>query len=829
MEGSSKKQQKFKNAGCPPRRTRSSKWHMESLWNDLRYGWRMLAKRPGFTVIAVLTLALGIGANSAIFSIVNGVLLRPLPFRDPDSVVFLHAIRHGQPSSISPLDYRDITSQSGVFQSAAAMNEEDYNVTGKGDPERIQGTSVTCDFFNVFGISPNKGRILSPADCKDNSEKVAVISFSLWQTKFGGDPKIAGAKIVLNGKPFTVLGVASRNFGFPRDSQIWRPLIFDPHEVDPSQRGARWLHAVGRLKPGIDLVQANAKVLAIANRIAKENPRSNENVSAGIARLHDFLVRKVKRGLLIVCGAVGFVLLIACANVANLLLAQSASRADEVAVRSAMGAGRFRLIRQFLAEGAMLAFISCAAGIVIALWFMELLCTSGPADLPRLRQASLDLRVLGFAVACSAITAIVMGLVPAFHALSSLPDHLKAAGRSTLTSGKGLRKFLIVFEFALSLMLLTGSGLLIRSFLELKKINPGFQPQNTLSFSVALPVAKYPELHHTSSFVSELDSRLSRLPGVKYSGAIFGLPLTTTFTAGSSFELTGKPQPEEEPEAALRIATPNYFRALGIPLKQGRYFSANDTLTSPGVVIINEAAAKKYWPGEDPVEQKLRIHVSLVSLESEPRFVVGVVGNVRSEALDVEPEPELYIPHAQHPVDMMTFVVRAAKSSESYLPMIRKEVRMLDPQLPVWEVRSLEEIVGLSVAEKRFLMLLISIFAALALLLGAVGIYGVISYTVSMRTREIGLRMAIGAQGRDVVQLFVREGMFLALCGIVVGIAGAFALSRVLSSLLFRISATDPLTLGFVGLVLGVVALLACYVPAHRASKIDPVQALRYE
>ncbi len=802
---------------------------MESLWHDLRYGWRMLTKHPGFTAIAVLTLALGIGANSAIFSVVNGVLLRPMPFHDPDSVVLLQSIRRGEHSATSPLDYQEITSQSGVFQNAAAFTDENYNLTGKGNPERVEGTAVTCDFFNVFQSAPETGRMLQPADCNENAEKVVVISHSLWEKRFGGDAKVAGRKILLDGTPYTLIGVASRTFDFPRDTKVWRRLVFTPHELEASQRGARWIRVLGRIKPGLDLAAANAKVLTVANRISKAYPRTNENLGARVVRLHDFLVRKVKRGLLIVCGAVGFVLLIACANVANLLLAQSTSRAEEVAVRSAMGAGRFRLVRQFLAEGGMLAFISCAAGIVIALWFMELLRTSGPADLPRLREASLDLRVLGFAVACSAITAIVMGLVPAFHALSSLPDHLKATGRTTFTAGKGLRSFLVVFEFALSLMLLTGAGLLIRSFFELKSIKPGFQPHKVLSFSLALPVAKYPELHNVSSFVSELDSRLSRLPGVKNAGAIFGLPLTTAFSAGSSFERTGKPEPSDEPEAALRIATPDYFRALGIPLKHGRYFTENDTLTTPGVVIMNEAAAKKYWPGENPVEQKLRIHASLVSLESKPRVVVGVVGNVRSEALNVEPKPELYVPHTQHPVDTMTFVVQTENSPKTYLPMIRKEVRMLDPELPVWEVRSLEEIVGLSVAEKRFLMLLISIFASLALLLGAVGIYGVISYTVSMRTREIGLRMAIGAQNRDVVRLFVREGMFLALCGIVVGIAGALALSRVLTSLLFRISATDPFTLGFVGLLLAIVALLACYFPAHRASKIDPVQALRYE
>jgi putative ABC transport system permease protein len=801
---------------------------MDTLWQDLRYGWRMLAKRPGFTTIALLTLALGIGANTAIFSVVNGVLLRPLPIHDSDNVVILYQTLEGDETAVSPIDYTELTLQSGVFQNAAALAEQNYNITGNGDPERLQGASVTCDYFQVFGVNPQLGRPFISSDCKDTARGV-IISHSLWQKRFAGNPKTVGMKILIDGEPQIVLGIAPRSFDLPRGTQIWRPLIFEPHNLEPKQRGARWLSVFARLKPGITLQQANSKIVAMATRIAKEYPRSNEGIGAGVVGLQDYLVQDVRKALLVICGAVGFVLLIACANVANLLLARGASRAEEVGVRRALGANKSRLVRQFLIESGLLAFLSCVAGVVMAFWLTELLRTIGPEDLPRLKEVRIDFAVLTFSIACSAITAVLIGLVPALHAVGSIPERLKAAARTTLSGGRVFRKFLIVFEVALSLMLLAGAGLLIRSFMSIKSINPGFQTKNVLSFSLNFPATKYSTMNSISSFVSDLDTRLSREPGVKSSGAIFGLPLASTFRVGGSFERTAKPPMKEEPRAAVRIITPGYFRTVQIPLQQGRYFTAGDNLDAPGVVIINEAAAKKYWPNENPINQQLRIHISLVDLKSEPRLIVGVVGNVRSDGLSELPKPELYIPHAQHPVDAMTFVVATARDPGSYVPAIRKEIQSMDPELPIWETRSLEEIVGMSVAQRRFTMLLISIFAGVALILGAVGIYGVISYTASMRNREIGLRMAVGAQKRDVVQLFLREGMLLAISGILLGTVGAIALSRVLTSMLFRISPTDPVTIGCVALMLSVIALLACYFPAHRASKIDPVRALHYE
>jgi putative ABC transport system permease protein len=801
---------------------------MDTLWQDLRYGWRMLAKRPGFTAIALLTLALGIGANTAIFSVINGVLLRPLPFRDPDNVVFLYQWMLQDETAVSPVDYTELTTQSGVFQNAAALTEQNYNITGNGDPQRLQGAAVTCDYFQVFGVNPQVGRPFNSADCKDK-ERGVVLSYSLWQKRFAGDPKIIGSKILIDGEPQIVLGIAPRTFDLPRGTEIWRPLIFTEHQLNPNQRGARWLSVIGRLKSGVTVQQANSKIQAMSARIAKENPRTNEGVTARVIPLQEYLVQDVRKGLLVICGAVGFVLLIACANVANLLLSRSASRAEEVGVRRALGANKSRLIRQFLIESGLLAFLSCVAGVVIAFWLTELLRNIGPEDLPRLKDIRIDLGVLAFSVACSALTAILIGLVPALHAVGSIPERLKATGRTTVSGGRVFRKFLIVFEVALSLMLLAGAGLLMRSFMLIKSINPGFQTKNVLSFSLAFPAAKYPTLNNISSFVSELDTRLSRQPGVKSSGAIFGLPLSSTFRVGGSFERTAKPELPEEPRAAVRIITPGYFRTVQIPLQQGRFFTSGDNLNAPGVVIINEAAAKKYWPNENPINQKLRIHISLVDLKSEPRLIVGVVGNVRSDALNEPPKPELYIPHAQHPVDAMTFVVSTATDPDAFVPTIRKEVQSMDPELPVWETRSLDEIVGMSVAQRRFTMLLISIFAGVALILGAVGIYGVISYTASIRTREIGLRMAIGAQEGDVLRLFLREGMLLTIAGILIGTVGALALSRVLTSMLFRISPTDPVTIGIVASVLSLIALLACYFPAHRASKIDPVRALHYE
>lgn len=801
---------------------------MDTFWQDLRYGWRMLAKRPGFTAIALLTLALGIGANTAIFSVINGVLLRPLPFRDPQNVVFLYQWMLSDETAVSPVDYTELTTQSGIFQNAAAIAEQNYNITGKGDPQRLQGAAVTCDYFQVFGVNPQIGRPFNSSDCKD-TERGVVISYSLWQSRFAGDPNVIGSKVLIDSEPQIVLGVAPRSFDLPTGTQIWRPLIFTAHQLDPNQRGARWLAVVARLNPGIRLHEANNKIGTMAARIAKENPRTNEGVGARVIPLQEYMVQDVRKGLLVICGAVGFVLLIACANVANLLLARSASRAEEVGVRRALGANKSRLVRQFLIESGLLAFLSCGAGIVMAFWLTELLRNIGPEDLPRLKEIRIDFAVLAFSIACSALTAILIGLVPALHAVGSIPERLKASGRTTVSGGKLFRKFLIVLEVALSLMLLAGAGLLMRSFISIKNVNPGFQTKNVLSFSLSFPAVKYPTMNTISSFVSELDTRLSRQPGVKSSGAIFGLPLSSTFSVGGSFERTAKPLMKEEPRAAVRIITPGYFRTVQIPLHQGRFFTASDNLDAPGVVIINEAAAKKYWPNENPINQRLRIHISMVDLKSEPRLIIGVVGNVRSQSLTAEPLPELYIPHAQHPVDAMTYVVATTSDPNSHIPSIRKEVRSMDPELPIWETRSLDEIVGMSVAQRRFTMLLISIFAGVALILGAVGIYGVISYTASMRTREIGLRMAIGAQQGDVLRLFLREGMLLAILGIAIGTVGALALSQVLTSMLFRISPTDPITIGCVAFMLSLIALLACYFPAHRASKIDPVRALHYE
>ncbi|HEY7161701.1 MAG TPA: ABC transporter permease, partial [Acidobacteriota bacterium] len=431
---------------------------MDTLWQDLRYGWRMLAKRPGFAAIALLTLALGIGANTAIFSVINGVLLRPLPFHDPDKVVFLYQWMMGDETAVSPVDYTELTTQSGVFQNAAALTEQNYNITGNGDPERLQGAAVTCDYFQVFGVNPQIGRPFNASDCKD-TERGVVLSYSLWQKRFAGDPKTVGSKILIDGEPQIVLGIAPRSFDLPRGTEIWRPLIFTEHQLSPKQRGARWLSVVARLKSDVSVQQANSKIGAMATRIAKENPRTNEGVGARVIPLQEYMVQDVRKGLLVICGAVGFVLLIACANVANLLLSRSASRAEEVGVRRALGANKSRLVLQFLIESGLLAFLSCVAGVLIAFWLTELLRSFGPEDLPRLKDVRIDSAVLAFSITCAALTAILIGLVPALNAVGSIPERLKASGRTTVSGGKVFRKFLIVFEVALSLMLLAGAGL----------------------------------------------------------------------------------------------------------------------------------------------------------------------------------------------------------------------------------------------------------------------------------------------------------------------------------------------------------------------------------
>lgn len=802
---------------------------MEAIWQDFRYAVRMMIQKPAFAALIVLTLALGIGANTAIFSVVNSILLRALPYPESDRLMLLTSTQPTGSIALSPLDFMDLTEQSKTVESSAAILPDNHNVTGSAEPERIAGAAVSWNFFNVMRIKPELGRAFIRNESTSSSQKVAIISNSLWKRRYDGSTKIVGDKIVLNGEVHTILGVMPKGFAFPQKTEVWQPLVFDRHELDPSQRGARYLTALARLKQGVAVQAAQNEIAALGLQLQKLYPRSNERTGAAIVPLQEFMVKNIRTSLLVLLGAVSFVLLMACANVANLLLARAARRETEVAVRSALGAGRWRLIRQFLIEALVLTFLAGVCALVVALWCIELLETFGPANLPRLKEVSLDLRVLSFTFAVAFLTGFLIGIFPALQVTGGMAQNLRSGARTMSPSSKRFRKILVTGEVAVALMLLVGAGLLIKSFARLQQVNPGFDPDSVLTFAISLPLAKYQEPHQNSAFFHSLITQLQSTPGVKSAGAVFGLPLSKGAAAATSFDLPGRAAPAEEPTSGLRIATPDYFVALKIPLQSGRYFEETDTEDAPGVAIINEAAARRYWPNEDPVGKSLRVHVSLIPAETYPRRIVGVVKDVKYNGLDADASSEIFIPHAQHDVEMMMVTVRTAIPPTALIPQVRKIVKGLDPNLPIWDVQTMDEVVGASVAERRFTTILLASFAALALILAAIGVYGVLSYNVAQRTREIGVRMALGAREKDVLRSILGEGLILAIAGIGFGLVGALGVTRVLSTLLFSVGTTDPFTFVTVILLLAGIAIMSSYLPARRATRVDPLVALRYE
>jgi predicted permease len=801
---------------------------------DLRYGLRMLAKSPAFTGVAVIALALGIGANSAIFSVVNAVLLRPLPFKNPNELVMVwdNAAQQGFPKDTpSPANFIDWRQQNGVFTEMAATIPQSFNLTGGGEPERLDGRRVSASLFDLLGVRPLLGRTFVQDEDKPGT-KVVLLSEGLWRRRFGSDPGIIARPVTLSGESYTVIGVLPKAVELPaRDNwrdQLWVPTAFSGKEA--ALRGSHYLDVIARLKPGISLKQAEAEMERIAAALARQYPDVNEGRGAVVTLLHEQVVGDIRPALLVLLGAVAFVLLIACANVANLLLARAAVRQKEIALRLALGASRSRLTRQFLTESMLLSLIGGATGLLFSLGGLNLLRRFIPPDISQVQAIAIDAKVLTFTLAISLLTGLIFGIAPALHAVhSNLNETLKESGRDSAagTRGNRLRNILVVAEVAVAFLLLIGAGLLINSFMHLRNLNPGFKTDHVLTMKVELSEVKYPDKERRAAFFDELRRRTQNLPGIE--SVAVGNNLPFTYNGDSlliAVEGIPDPPPSQWPDVVLRVISPNYFQTLGIPIVAGRDFTEQDNVQGRLVVVVTEKTARHYWPGQNPIGKRLKLGTTT---SKQPWWeVVGVAKDVRQNDFVAEPKMQMYMPYTQ--VTMFppnALVVRTKIDPLSIAAAARNEVWAIDKDQPVSDIRTMDEIVSGAVARQRFSMLLLGIFAALALVLAAVGIYGVMSYSVAQRTHEIGIRIALGARGADVLKMTVKQGLKLVGFGLIIGLAAAFVLTRVMATLLFGISATDPITFTTIALVLLAVAALASYIPALRATKVDPMIALR--
>jgi putative ABC transport system permease protein len=802
---------------------------MESLWKDAKYGARALLKKPAFTIVAVVTLALGIGANTAIFSVVYSVLLKPLPYREHDRLFEVRefSISKSAESTVSPGNFIEWRKQQTVFERLEAHRSVQYDLTGAGEPERIPGERVTAGFFDMLGVSPLHGRSFSSDEDQPGRDNVVILSYSLWQRRFGASLDTPGRTLMLDGRGYTVIAIMPPDFQFPgRSPELWTLMAFTAR--DAQNYGGRYISAIGRLKPGARAEQAAAEMDTIAGRLARSHPQYNAGAGIKIVPLLEYTVRSIRSALEIFFVAVAFVLLIVCANVANLQLARAAARHKEVAIRAALGATRSRLIRQMLVESVLLSLAGGVLGLIVAAWGVSGLMALSPDLFPRAQEIAIDANVLGFTVLLSLLTGILFGLAPALQASKpDLNEGLKEGGRSSSadTHRPGLRNILVVAEIGLSLVLLIGAGLLIKSFVRLLDEDPGFNPQNVLTMRLSLPRELYSEDNQVADFYEQLLQRARSVAGVESAGLISILPLEPRSYI-FSFNVDGETTPAdgEEHYANLRWTSPGYFEAMGITLLSGRYFNERDRISMPGAIIVNQALARRFFPDQDPVGKRLLIP----SGQGFRGEVVGVVSDSR-QRLNLDPGPELYVSALQFPTGAMTLVARTGPDPASMASALRDQVRAIDAQRPVSAVQTLEQVFASSVAERRFYMLLSGIFAALAVALAAIGIYGVMSYTVAQSTREIGIRMAIGAQVGDVLKLVVGRAMMLTFIGVAAGAGGALALTRLMSSLLYGVTPTDPATFVSVSALLIGVAAAACYVPARRATRVDPLIALRYE
>lgn len=806
---------------------------MNTLWQDIRFALRMLTKNLSVTAIIIVVLALGIAANTAIFSVVNAALLRPLPYADPDKLVRLSEDSPNVPQmSISYPNFLDWREQNKVFSGIAAMQFRSLNLTGLDEPERLAGRAVSAELFDVLGVKPELGRTFVQEEDRQGANPVCIISNGLWQRRFGSDPDLINKQITLSGASYTVIGVlpASYAYGTPTDVFVPIGLRADEMKERTSHPG---IYAVARLKPGVTVEAARSELVAMAQRIGEQYGMKGN--SATLTPLSEVFVGDIRTTLLILLGAVGFVLAIACANVANLLLARAATRQKEMAIRTALGAGRLRIVRQLLTESLLLALVSGALGVGLAFWGIDLLRSASADSLPTTAVVKLDGSVLLFTLLVSLLTGIVFGLVPALTAAKTdLQDTLKDGGRSSIGSGRPwLRSTLVVTEVALSLILLVGAGLLIRSFVRILETEPGFKPQNLLTMQLSLN-AKKGDGTKVLSFFNDLRNRVAALPGVESAAFSNGMPLAQT--ADTSFAIVGRPKPEpgQQPQTMLYFTSPDYLRTMGIRLIKGRFFTTQDTQGSPLVAVIDEAFARQQFPDEEPLGQR----IAGDGKENPDAEIVGVVGHVKHFGLDAEErvQPQLYVSYNQAPDAAFGFlaartnlIIRTTADPLTLISAVRREVQALDPNQPVYNVSTMEQTLDQSLVTQRLSMTLLTVLAALALILASVGIYGVMSYTVTQRSHEIGIRMAIGAQPRDVFKMMIGRGMILALMGVAFGLLGAFALTRLMATMLFGVAPTDPITFVSIGALLIGVALVACYMPSRRATKVDPLVALRYE
>jgi putative ABC transport system permease protein len=812
---------------------------MGNLIDDIRYAIRRLLKNRGFTVVALIAVALGIGANSAMFSVINAVLLRPLPYHAPERLVTIWEESPQRDLYEIPIclaNFRDWVDQNTVFEQISAYTFGNLNLSGTGEPERLFAVRTSANLFSLVGATPLLGRPFLAEEDREGANRVVILSHGLWQRRFGSESRIVGQSVTLNNQSYTVVGVMPASFQFPVGFGYLGKVLNDPVDVyvpiaataEEAARGSFSFFSIGRLKQGVSIDQARAEMTAIEGRIVQQYPEENSGIGISLIPTHEQTVKEIRPALLVLLGAVAFLLLIACTNIANLLLARAASREREIAIRTALGASRARVLRLLLTESVILSLTGGCLGLLLALWGTDALLALAPENIPRLSEVGIDGRVFGFTVAVSLLTGIVFGLIPAIHGSNpNLNEALKEGSRGSTggAAGKRIRSILVVVEVALSLVLLIGAGLMIRSFSRLQQINLGFNPENVVALTLALSSSKYPEDHQRVAFFQAALERLRSLSGVQSAGATTGLPLTLS-VSGSDFRIEGRPDPEPGTEVIIntRSVSPGYFGTLGIRLIKGRDFTDRDNSDAPKVAVINSDLARTHFPGEDPLGKRITFDEGKSWIS-----IAGVIDDVKQLGQDSRTQPEVYFPYAQATHPSMSIVVRAASNPSSLVAAMKSQIQGIDKDLPVADVSTMEQLLSQSVSGRRFNMLLLTVFAVAALVLAAVGIYGVMSYSVSQRTHEIGIRMALGARTSEVLKLVITHGMFLTLAGLAVGFVASLLLTQLMSSMLFGVTATDPITFAAVSLLLAGVALGACLMPARRAARVDPMVALRHE